>query len=210
MNFLAHLFLSYPNAALTVGNFLGDMIRTDELKELPESVKKGVEFHKAIDHFTDNHAGLLHGKAILRPFCGKYTPVLLDIYHDLLLVERWDYFTEQPFIAFQEDVYKLLLDHFNLIPNRLQSHTEVMVRHQFLEAYTTQAGIQSVLERMAKRVSNRDFFMAAGASIHLHHDVLLHDFDHFFPLLIAFCQPYLEKPNPWLYKHLLPENYPSK
>lgn len=200
MNFLAHLFLSYPDAELTVGNFLGDMIRTDELKGLHQSVRKGVELHKAIDHFTDNHSGLSKGKAIMRPFCGKYTPVLLDIYHDLLLVERWDHFTQQPFIAFQEAVYNLLLDHFDLIPTRLQSRTEAMVRHQFLEAYTTQAGIQSVFERMVKRVSNREFFIAAGASIHLHHDVLMHDFEHFFPSLIAFCQPYLDEPNPWLVK----------
>ena len=46
MNFLAHIYLSFGDAEVTLGNFIADSIRGNKYKHLPPRIIKGIELHK--------------------------------------------------------------------------------------------------------------------------------------------------------------------
>ena len=49
MNFLAHIYLSFDDPEITLGNFFADHIRGNKYKHLPNKVQKGILLHRAID-----------------------------------------------------------------------------------------------------------------------------------------------------------------
>ena len=55
MNFLAHIYLSFDNDEITIGNFIADSIRGNKFKHLPKNIQKGITLHRHIDTFTDAH-----------------------------------------------------------------------------------------------------------------------------------------------------------
>ena len=59
MNHVAHCFLSYPDAELLFGNFIGDYVKGRTWQDYPEGVQRGILLHRAIDVFTDTHPAKL-------------------------------------------------------------------------------------------------------------------------------------------------------
>ncbi|MEI9895635.1 MAG: hypothetical protein WDN28_17535 [Chthoniobacter sp.] len=55
MNWLAHLYLSEPNAAFRLGNLLPDLASATALAGLPGEFQAGIQRHRRIDAFTDRH-----------------------------------------------------------------------------------------------------------------------------------------------------------
>src|SRR5690606_18079231 len=108
MNFLAHLFLSFDDEHLLVGNFIADDIANQEVKTLPESIQKGVVLHRKIDSFTDKHPKVLESARFLYPLHSKYAPVLLDVFYDFLLANNWEKYAEEPFEVFVQKTYLTL------------------------------------------------------------------------------------------------------
>ncbi|HAI44073.1 MAG TPA: DUF479 domain-containing protein, partial [Maribacter sp.] len=56
MNFLAHIFLSFGDKEITIGNFIADSIRANKFQHLPTKVQKGIKLHRHIDTYTDAHS----------------------------------------------------------------------------------------------------------------------------------------------------------
>ena len=82
MNFLAHLFLSFENEDHVIGNFIADFIRNKEVKNYSLEIQQGIQIHREIDSFTDNHPSVRKGTFRLRPHHRKYAPVVIDILYD--------------------------------------------------------------------------------------------------------------------------------
>jgi acyl carrier protein phosphodiesterase len=55
MNWLAHAFLSPPNADFRLGNLLADIVKGRDLDGMPPDFLAGARSHKAIDAFTGSH-----------------------------------------------------------------------------------------------------------------------------------------------------------
>ncbi|MGB7396049.1 MAG: DUF479 domain-containing protein, partial [Pricia sp.] len=55
MNFLAHIYLSFGDDDISLGNFIADSIRGNKFKHLPHRVQQGIILHREIDTFTDAH-----------------------------------------------------------------------------------------------------------------------------------------------------------
>jgi acyl carrier protein phosphodiesterase len=55
MNFLAHIFLSFGDDEITIGNFIADSIRGNKYDHLPERIQQGIVLHREIDTYTDTH-----------------------------------------------------------------------------------------------------------------------------------------------------------
>ena len=60
MNYLAHVYLSCADEALTIGNFIADHVKGKAYLDYPETIQKGILLHRKIDHFTDQHPCLLY------------------------------------------------------------------------------------------------------------------------------------------------------
>lgn len=95
MNFLAHAYLSFGDDELLTGNLMADLVRGKPLTELPERIKKGIELHREIDRFTDDHPVNHEAYRIFRSSGGRLAPVFLDIVYDYFLANHVHFFQNE-------------------------------------------------------------------------------------------------------------------
>jgi acyl carrier protein phosphodiesterase len=186
MNFLAHLYLSNGNEQLITGNFLGDFLSNREVALLPEQIRKGIQMHRQIDTFTDQHPSIHHSKKLLRASHGKYAPVLLDVFHDYILAHNWERYSQVSLATFTNGMYGILLKHKHLMPDYLKERLPLMIADDWLIRYGTLEGLEFTFSRMRLRSSQPSFFDHAVESLQTHYSALEQGFHHFFPEVIAF------------------------
>ncbi len=172
MNYVAHLFLTYSDEDISLGNLLGDMISNKDLSSLSEATQWGVKIHRAIDHHTDNHPSMREVVGLLRPNHRKYAPVVADILLDHVMVLNWKTYSDIEFEEFEDWVYRLVDGNIGAAPERLHKRLRSMVKHRWLSQYSSRFGLQHVLDRMDTRAQFHSDFGSA-----------LHDFDmHYLPM----------------------------
>jgi acyl carrier protein phosphodiesterase len=185
MNFLAHFFTARASDDLLSGSFMGDFVRGAVDKQ-PERFRAGIVLHRKVDAFTDDHPLVLESVARLRPACGRYAAVALDVIYDHLLATSWDEWSEQSLERFTSRVYAVLrrdIDHYPEMAARVAAS---MVSTDWLGSYRTERGIRFALERMNRRVRH-PVDLAAGL------DVVLSDRDVFHAAFERFFCDLLEQ-----------------
>ncbi len=188
MNFLAHLFLSFDDEHLLVGNFIADDIANQEVKTLPESIQKGVVLHRKIDSFTDKHPKVLESARFLYPLHGKYAPVLLDVFYDFLLANNWEKYAEEPFEVFVQKTYLALQEKSAWFPKMLRERLPYMIADNWLAKYATREGLEFVFDKMLRRVSKPALFENATDTLLAHRPFFEENFNRFFPEIIEFVK----------------------
>ncbi len=188
MNFLAHLFLSCDNEQLLLGNYMADFLRNNEVAALPEAIQKGIQLHRKIDSYTDQHPITRQGTKRLHAKHHKYAPVIIDIFYDYFLVKNWERYSPLPLEDFMQSTYKSLSSNLHSMPEKLQARTQNMVAHQWLRSYTTTIGLEDTFRRVQQRVSRPEYFDGVIESL-LRDEVLLNqEFQVFFPDVMRYVQ----------------------
>ena len=100
MNFLAHIYLSFENPKILVGNFIGDFVKGKKLELYGDEIQKGILLHREIDDYTDSHPIVLETKKRLRPNYHHYAPVISDVYYDHFLASLWSNYHKTPLIEY--------------------------------------------------------------------------------------------------------------
>src|SRR5688500_10897577 len=109
MNFLAHAHLSGPDKKILVGNFIGDFIKERQaLNQFEPRIIRGVELHRAIDEYTDNHPVVDESKKRLRPKYRHYAAVIVDMFYDHYLATQWADFHTQKLEMFAANTYSVI------------------------------------------------------------------------------------------------------
>ncbi|GAA5220562.1 acyl carrier protein phosphodiesterase [Membranihabitans marinus] len=196
MNYLAHLFLSDNQDDLRFSNFLTDMMTIKEVRALPEKFQKGVNLHRFIDEFTDQHPINKELVKQMHPYFKKYASVVLDVFFDYFLFENWSNYSTLNFSEFSTMQYDGILNHKKYIPIRLEKTVMSMVQHQFLNSYTSVEGIDRTFERIDKRAKfETGFYQASNVMMEMKQD-LNREFNLFFPELLEACHQFIniEKP----------------
>jgi acyl carrier protein phosphodiesterase len=188
MNFLAHAYLSFDVPHLVVGNFLGDFLRQSEARALPAPVQEGIALHRKIDTFTDRHPAFLAGTARLRPYHGKYSPVVVDMLYDYLLAANWEQYCPLPLPVFSQGIYRILETHLNLMPERIQERAPRMIAADWLTSYGTEEGMRYAFFRMRARASRPEWFDGAFDHLLEHWEAFQEDFRQFFPEMAAYAK----------------------
>ena len=119
MNFLAHQYLSFNNTKFRIGNFVADFVRGSEMKDFSNEVITGIKLHRKIDEFTDHHPTVKKCIEILKPYQGKYSSVILDIYFDYFLAKNWNRFSEISLKDFSKDVYVDFNKNISVFPDKV-------------------------------------------------------------------------------------------
>jgi acyl carrier protein phosphodiesterase len=78
-----------------MGNIWGDLLRPKDYPSLHPDMLEGVKFHRLIDAYTDHHAAVNLMLDLLRPYQGKYTPVVVDVLMDHMLSKNWNKFSSK-------------------------------------------------------------------------------------------------------------------
>ncbi len=188
MNYLAHIYLSFGNDQLAIGNFIADGIRGNKFHKYPEPVRKGIWLHRAIDTFTDSHPTTRRSSKRLHERYSHYSRVIVDIYYDHFLARDWHEYSNVPLVDFAEEFYGLLQENFNWLPRNIQRLIPYMVGDNWLVSYGSMEGIERVLQGMNRRTGNKSGMDQAIEDLDWHYEAFREDFHSLFRELIIFSR----------------------
>lgn len=188
MNFLAHLYLSGPDEATMVGNFIGDFVKGRDLKaQFGEGIARGIELHRAIDEFTDRHPIVKQSKSRLWPTYRHYSAVIVDIFYDHYLAAGWSSYSDEPLDRYAQRAYQLLAKHDPILPEQVRYMLGYMTRNNWLVGYTYVEGIRRALTGMSRRATFESKMEQAVEDLRKDYVNFESDFKTFFPELSEFA-----------------------
>ncbi len=192
MNFLAHVHLSADDEQLMIGNFIGDFVKGGSLEgRYTPQIIKGIELHRAIDHFTDNHDVVQASKNRLRPKYRHYSGVIVDMYYDHFLSKNWEAYHHLPLSAFVNQFYSLLQSNEHLLPAGVLRMMPYMIRGNWLVNYSKTEGIDRALTGMSRRTTFDSKMDEATQDLVKNYESFEEEFKLFFPSLKQFSEKWI-------------------
>lgn len=188
MNFLAHIYLSFGDKEITLGNFIADSIRGNKYKHLPARVQQGILLHREIDTFTDSHAIPKMSSKRLHKNYSHYSRVIVDIFYDHILAKNWSRYSEVPLTIFVDDFYDLLEDNYDILPVGVKRMMPYMICDNWIYNYSKMDGIGRVLNGMNRRTKNKSKMNFAIVDLEEHYEEFEAEFTDFFDELITFSK----------------------
>ena len=188
MNFLAHIYLSFNDKEITIGNFIADSIRGNKFDHLPKRVQKGIKLHRFIDTYTDTHDIPKISSKRLHVNYSHYSRVIVDIYYDHFLAKNWSKYSDIPLNVFVDDFYDLLEDNYEILPDGVKRMMPYMIADNWIFNYSKMDGIARVLNGMNRRTENKSKMNFAILDLEQHYDAFEEEFTDFFEELITFSK----------------------
>ena len=188
MNFLAHIYLSFGDDEITIGNFIADSIRGNKYKHLPDRIQKGILLHREIDTFTDSHPIAKISSKRLHNNYSHYSRVIVDIFYDHFLAKNWKQYSDTPLELFVANFYDLLQDNITILPDNTKRMIPYMISDNWLLNYAKMDGISRVLSGMNRRTNNKSKMNYAILDLEKGYDAFEHEFTTFFKELEAFSK----------------------
>ncbi len=188
MNFLAHIYLSFGDDEITIGNFIADSIRGNKYKHLPDRIQKGILLHREIDTFTDSHPIAKISSKRLHNNYSHYSRVIVDIFYDHFLAKNWKQYSDTPLELFVANFYDLLQDNITILPDNTKRMIPYMISDNWLLNYAELDGISRVLSGMNRRTNNKSKMNYAILDLEKGYDAFEHEFTTFFKELEAFSK----------------------
>jgi acyl carrier protein phosphodiesterase len=188
MNLLAHALLAAPAADLMLGGLIGDFVRGRVDPALPSGVCAGIALHRAIDGYTDRHAGVTAARTLFDPLLRRYAGVLLDIWFDHLLARGWPAYSQESLDEFSRRVRDLLDERRDLVPERMKGFVAYLSAHDLPAAYRDLPMIDDVLHGVSRRFKRANPVASALPALIALDTPLQECFDVFFPQLMAFAK----------------------
>ncbi|MFW2375161.1 acyl carrier protein phosphodiesterase [Cellulophaga baltica] len=188
MNFLAHIYLSFDDNEITLGNFIADSIRGNKYKHLPERVQKGIKLHRFIDTFTDAHPTVRKSTKRLHENYSHYSGVIVDIFYDHFLAKNWSTYSDVPLELFVDNFYDLLEDNYEILPDTTKHMMPYMIADNWIFNYSKLEGIGRVLNGMNRRTKNKSKMNFAILDLEQHYDEFEKEFTSFFEELVTYSK----------------------
>ncbi|QBA64106.1 ACP phosphodiesterase [Muriicola soli] len=195
MNFLAHIYLSFDDEEISLGNFIADSIRGNRFSHFPERIQKGIILHRAIDTYTDAHPTHRRSSKRLHPTQGHYSRVVVDVFYDHFLAKNWEVYSKEDLRAYAEQFYKLLKDNYPILPEPTKHLMPYMIRDNWLYNYASIEGIDRVLNGLFRRTGKKSRMNKAVKDLEMHYDLFESEFTDFFEDLIIFSREKLNSLN---------------
>jgi len=193
MNYLAHLYLSFNDEEIMVGNFIADAVKGRQMEEYPEKIRAGIKLHRLIDEFTDTHPLVSVSKERIRGNYRKYSGVVVDMYFDHFLAANWHDFSDETLLHFTRNSYKMLFRHYVQMPPRMKRILPLMAAGNWLASYAKIENVGIALQGMSRRTKFVSGIENGASDLKIHYQELSVDFDNFFPELMAFSKSFLNK-----------------
>ena len=188
MNFLAHIYLSFEDDEITIGNFIADSIRGNKYDHLPERVQKGIALHREIDTFTDAHPTVRKSTKRLHKNYSHYSGVIVDIFYDHFLAKNWKDYSDTPLDIFVENFYDLLEDNYHILPIGVKRMMPYMIADNWIFNYSKMKGIGRVLNGVNRRTKNKSKMNFAIMDLEEHYEEFENEFTSFFEELTVFSK----------------------
>lgn len=187
MNYLSHIFLSGNDGGLQVGNFIGDFVKGRPSRTFPECMRRGIYFHREIDSFTDKHPVVIEMKNFMRPFFGRYSGIVADMYFDYFLASDFEKYSEKSLRKTAYGFYFSVLLRYYYLPQRVKQFIFHFVFTNRLQQYSHPEGLYNSLAIMSRHkipALNPDQIIDF---LFEYYDTLNDFFDRFFPDMVSFA-----------------------
>jgi acyl carrier protein phosphodiesterase len=188
MNFLAHIYLSFGDDEITIGNFIADSIRANKYKHLPDRIQKGILLHREIDTYTDSHPIPRVSSKRLHQNYSHYSRVIVDIFYDHFLAKNWKQYSDTPLDIYVAKFYDLLEDNFTILPDGTKRLIPYMISDNWLLNYAQMDGISRVLNGMNRRTNNKSKMNFAILDLEKNYEAFEVEFTAFFNELVVFSK----------------------
>ncbi len=152
MNYLAHILLSGDNLDIQVGGLLGDFVKGPLQGQYPENVEKGIALHRRLDVYTDTQPELQHLIRTFSPQWRRFAGIILDITFDHLLATHWRKYHSSSLEHFCQRFYRHLDTCQPWLPARAQHFNQRAAGIRWLQSYTDQSLIPTMLNRVGERL----------------------------------------------------------
>ncbi len=189
MNYLAHLYLASHSDEAMLGALLGDFVKPHSGQRFSPDTETEIITHRKIDAFTDGHPIVLAAKGLFEGPSRRYAGILLDVFYDHLLAQRWADYSALPLDDFIQRFYGALARQADILPANLARMAPYMIEQDWLGSYREYEGVEIAVRRISTRLSRNGEQMRDGlADLKSNYAELARDFDVFFPQLIAFVE----------------------
>ncbi|HLG34902.1 MAG TPA: acyl carrier protein phosphodiesterase [Bacteroidia bacterium] len=194
MNFLAHFYLTRGLEEITAGNFIADFVRSSQQHIFSAEINKGIEIHRSIDRFTDEHEIVRQSKQRLYEKYHKYATVIVDVYYDHFLAVNWENYSDVPLAQFSYETYSLLRKQHHVFPSEAQRLFHFMSAYDWLYSYQSMEGIQRALHGLSRRARFNSGMENAIADLKKYYSEFEKEFMLFFPQLQEHINSFLLPP----------------
>lgn len=188
MNFLAHLYLSFDQEQILIGNFIADFVKGKEFEKYSPEIQKGIILHRKIDFFTDQHPIVKQSVKRLQSTQGRYASVLMDVFYDYFLAKNWKNYHIEELDFFAQNTYLSFQKNQEFLPEKLQKILPLMIQNNWLVNYANFEGIDKSLKSLAKRATFESQILNALQDFQNNIEDYAQDFAIFFPDLIGFVK----------------------
>ena len=197
MNHLLHFLLARDDEDLRLGSLLGDIVKGrvahyDHDGATPR-LRTGIQLHRAIDSFSDQHDAVRRSKRRLAPQYGRLSGVIVDVFYDHILARTWPAHHDQPLPVFTQDVYRTLLTNLSRMPEAAHPLVHAMSSQDWLLAYASIDGIANAFRGMSRRTIVARGIADAATHLASDYDAFAEDFEAFLPDLQAHCTRFLRE-----------------
>lgn len=186
MNYLAHLFLAEENDEAKLGALLGDFVKGTIINKYTEKTEREIQIHRKIDFYTDNHSIVKDAKELLSVEIRKYGNIILDVFYDHMLAQRWQDYSKISLENFTKQIYSILLRNIDILPDKLRDIVPIMIEQNWLTSYQEFSGFEMAIARISKRLRQENILMECIVEIKTNYSSIALSFDTFFPQLIDY------------------------
>ncbi len=152
MNYLAHAVLSFGNAELLTGNMISDFVKGKNKFTFPLAIQNGIQLHRIIDTYTDNHSSTREAMSFFRKDYRLYSGPIIDILFDhFLAIDETEFRNAGELQMFSFSTYQLLEENKEFWPVIFSTLFPFMKNENWLYNYRLASGIQKSLAGLSHR-----------------------------------------------------------
>ncbi len=184
MNYLAHAFLSFNDAALLTGNMISDFVKGKAQYDYPMNIQYGIRLHRAIDTFTDTHEATRQMKSFFQADYRLYSGAFVDIVYDYFLANDSSQFPNKPALqTFTTNTYQQLVEYASFFPASFSQLFPYMQSQDWLYNYQYDWGIEKSFGGLVRRAAYLNESKKAFETFLQHKSAMQSCYDEFFPSL---------------------------
>lgn len=188
MNYLAHAYLSFSHPDLLAGNMISDFVKGKKKFDYSPGIQKGINLHRAIDTFTDDHPATKKAKEIFRPHYRLYAAAFVDVVFDHFLATDALHFMPHSLQQFSTATYNQLDVYESVFPERFARMYPYMKTQNWLLNYQFRWGIEKSLGGVVRRSAYLTESDIAFQLFEEHYTHLQECYNQLFPELFAFAK----------------------
>ncbi|MDM7861874.1 ACP phosphodiesterase [Alteromonas sp. ASW11-36] len=187
LNYLAHIQLAHHSGTSKLGNFLGDFVKGYDLSRFPVSIQQGIELHRAIDSYTDNHPITADLRRLFPPELRRMAGVIIDVYFDHLLCRQWHCYNTNVQSEVLDGFYAELAATQLSVGPRFDRVKQGLIEYRWLTDYAEIEGVIRAYQHIEQRLKGKIRFADGAATLITHrHKEMHHAFEQLYPQLQQF------------------------